>query len=227
MHSDYRTNIQFNGGSMYLKTETQDSWFERKSRCGIAHKYKRVKTIYHLQCDHCKIVFTKCKGDISPSRFAPQYSHFCTICKGQSSIKGQKSRRINLDKRIGEKQIDTSGYMTVYVGKTHPYSKSYGGRIREHVVVMERHIGRPLRVDKNSRMGANAEVVHHVDGDKLNNDIQNLDLMTVAEHNVCHGNVRHLVFELYKIGIVGYNRETHEYYIKDTSIGGCGSSFSA
>ena len=38
---------------------------------------------------------------------------------------------------------------------------------------MERHIGRPLRNDEH---------VHHLDGNKQNNDLANLKLMTSAEH---------------------------------------------
>lgn len=47
----------------------------------------------------------------------------------------------------------------------------------EHIVVMEKHIGRYLK---------EGEVVHHKDGNKLNNDISNLQLMTKAEHTKLH-----------------------------------------
>lgn len=42
---------------------------------------------------------------------------------------------------------------------------------------MEEYIGRPLRKD---------EVVHHVDGNKRNNNITNLMLMTRSEHAKIH-----------------------------------------
>lgn len=50
-----------------------------------------------------------------------------------------------------------------------------------HRIVMENHIGRPL--NKN-------EVVHHIDGNKFNNDISNLALMKRSEHSKEHGNLR-------------------------------------
>ena len=54
--------------------------------------------------------------------------------------------------------------------------RKYFGR-HEHRVVMERILGRPLRSD---------EVVHHVDGNKRNNDPSNLRLMTQSEHIALH-----------------------------------------
>lgn len=43
-----------------------------------------------------------------------------------------------------------------------------------HRVIMERHLGRPL---------APSEIVHHIDGNILNNDISNLELLpSQAEH---------------------------------------------
>lgn len=46
-----------------------------------------------------------------------------------------------------------------------------------HDVLMERRIGRGLRQD---------EVVHHIDGDRSNNDPHNLSLMTRAGHSALH-----------------------------------------
>lgn len=51
-----------------------------------------------------------------------------------------------------------------------------------HVVVLEEHIGRPLADD---------EVVHHIDGDRLHNDVSNLLLMTRAAHSAHHGRELH------------------------------------
>jgi len=55
--------------------------------------------------------------------------------------------------------------------------KVNGRSIDEHRLVMELHIGRKL--DKN-------EIVHHIDGDRFNNDISNLRIMSVKEHSVVH-----------------------------------------
>lgn len=42
---------------------------------------------------------------------------------------------------------------------------------------MEQHLGRKLK---------KGEVVHHIDGNKTNNNINNLQLMTAKEHSKMH-----------------------------------------
>lgn len=48
---------------------------------------------------------------------------------------------------------------------------------RVHVVIMEKIIGRKLKSD---------ECIHHIDGNKTNNDASNLQLMTFKEHSSLH-----------------------------------------
>lgn len=59
------------------------------------------------------------------------------------------------------------------------YVQSYkdGKSRREHQIIMEKHIGRKLKKD---------EVVHHIDGNKRNNEISNLLLTTRSEHAKIH-----------------------------------------
>ena len=66
------------------------------------------------------------------------------------------------------------GYIFLYQS-----SKNYKA---QHRLVMEEHLGRKLRSD---------EIVHHKDGDKTNNDISNLEIVTRAEHINIHRSELH------------------------------------
>lgn len=68
-------------------------------------------------------------------------------------------------------RVNTNGYVE-FTRKDDPNC----GRL-EHVVIMEKHIGRRLRP---------GECVHHIDHDKRNNHLSNLALMTAAEHIRLH-----------------------------------------
>lgn len=55
--------------------------------------------------------------------------------------------------------------------------KTAHGWVRQHILVMERHLGRRLKI---------GEMVHHVNEVKTDNSISNLRLMTIGEHTVLH-----------------------------------------
>lgn len=75
--------------------------------------------------------------------------------------------------RWAEKTVGVSrkpnGYLEITVGKSK-------GKM-QHREVMEQAIGRPLTKD---------EVVHHIDHNRNNNDISNLQLMSRSEHTSFH-----------------------------------------
>ena len=193
---------------MFLHSTTETTNHIVKFRSGKTGYRKGTKTVYHLQCDHCGQEFTRFKGDMSPKRLTNEYKHFCNDCKDPSLFAdlGREVITENLQKRVGEKSIDHNGYVRVRVATDHKGSGIYGGAVREHILVMENHIGRPIE---------KGEVIHHIDGNKQNNNIKNLQLMSVTEHNACHAANDRLVMQLYKNGIVGYNRKSNKYFIKD------------
>jgi hypothetical protein len=193
---------------MYLESRTEQSVFTFQSKGGKKFERRaKPKTTHILQCDKCECRFERQGHALAPDRRNNNYKHFCDGCCDPAMFAdlGRETYRKNLADRIGEKGVDSLGYATTYVGDTHPYSEGYCGSIRDHIMVMENHLERALK---------KGEVVHHIDGDKLNNSLENLDLCTVQEHNACHGDSEKIVFELYKRGVVGYDRTTKRYYLK-------------
>lgn len=72
----------------------------------------------------------------------------------------------------GGKKLDSIGYMTVWVGHDHPMA-NVKGYVREHRLVMSEHLGRELLPDED---------VHHINGDHLDNRVENLEVKTHAIH---------------------------------------------
>ena len=80
----------------------------------------------------------------------------------------------------GHRKMGDDGYWKVYF-PDHPDSNKEG-YIREHRLIMEKSIGR--RIQKG-------EIVHHKNGVKTDNRIENLQLMTAHDHMSYHMKKRH------------------------------------
>jgi hypothetical protein len=81
------------------------------------------------------------------------------------------SRRISESKRRAADE--TAAGVSYKTGGYVEYTRGPNAGRSVHVVMMEEKIGRRLAKD---------EVVHHIDENKHNNDIDNLQLMTRSEH---------------------------------------------
>jgi hypothetical protein len=77
-------------------------------------------------------------------------------------------RSANMD----HKTYTENGYLVKFVKG---YNKK--GNVKLHRAVMEEKLGRRLSPD---------EIVHHIDGNKLNNDISNLEVMSRSDHSRLH-----------------------------------------
>lgn len=75
----------------------------------------------------------------------------------------------------GGRKINKKGHVLV-LKKGHPLADK-NGYVLEHRYIMCRHLGRILCSD---------EIVHHKNGIKTDNRIENLEIMTNAEHTMIH-----------------------------------------
>lgn len=171
-----------------------------------------------LRCDNC--------GYESSTTFAnynkvqEERGHtgltFCRLCAVRANAKKRRGlpawnkgikrpelRGKNHPSWKGGRYIDNYGYVMRHVGgeKTAVGWEAYR---KEHVLVVEEFIGRRL---------VKGEVVHHIDGDKQNNCIDNLYLTDDPGHKVAHYSIQEVGYQLYKEGILTFNRATGRYEV--------------
>lgn len=86
----------------------------------------------------------------------------------------------------------------------------------EHQLVMEEALGRFLEPH---------EMIHHIDGDKLNNKLSNLYLCTGSDatecrsvHMVAHQSLEEVAFVLFKAGIIEFTDGTYRLSEKGRSL---------
>lgn len=192
---------------MFIREKRITREFTKTMRSGKIVRYNKSASVAYLKCDNCNTEFTRQIGkEIDRRRCNNNYSHYCSQCPSLSLAgkKGRETKRQISRERVGERMTTSHGYIRVWVGDTYTLSNhTYCGSIFEHTFVMEQHLGRALKRD---------EVVHHIDGNKQNNSIENLDVMTVDQHNKCHGQAANvLLFELLKENIIMYDRENKQY----------------
>lgn len=91
-------------------------------------------------------------------------------------LQGHFTPRLGADNPSFKGRTTSSeGYVLIYA-PNHPNTRS-DKNVLEHRMVMAEHLGRPLQSD---------EVVHHKNGDKSDNRLENLELLTAGEHRRLH-----------------------------------------
>ena len=167
-----------------------------------------------------KILFTCAACNITKEvdyySYQRRKTDYCLNCYSKTVQKGiNKPNRDKSPRWQGGEYISTDGYKMMITNEKHP-----SGRIkykREHILVIENHIGRELKT-KQGKMG---EQVHHIDGNKLNNSIENLLLCKdTKEHKLVDCQLHELAFTLVKHGIIDFNKETNQYFIVWEKING-------
>ncbi len=121
-----------------------------------------------------RVVLVRCGGPLCDghTRYvaarraqAPDFTGFCSRCSRYGSRSSSwKGGRI----------LNGSGYVKIWLPPDHPFHcmANKQGYCYEHRLIMAEHLGRPLTTD---------EVVHHLNGDKHDNRIENLRLLSKGE----------------------------------------------
>ena len=116
------------------------------------------RKIADRRCNECGRVYR-------PKR---ETSHYCSrVCQW-------KNNGISLSQRE-DREIWWLGGRGYVEGRVWRNGKCI--RVRQHRWLMEQHLGRPL---------ARGEILHHINGDKTDNRIENLELMEHGEHTTEH-----------------------------------------
>lgn len=139
-------------------------------------------------CKNCGKVFMShlCRSKRSKNRYCSPKCYFISK-KGKVYTHGVCKKgthnSIKTEFKCGKQHpnykgrtIDKTGYVWILM-PTHPFCNG-DGHVREHRLVMETHLGRYLDP---------IEVVHHINGDKHDNRLENLMLFSSdREHHAFH-----------------------------------------
>ena len=123
-------------------------------------KKEEINNRHTYVCSACNKIF-------SGRRRGKTELKFCSQDCSRSYMRGDCSPSY----RTGTTVV-TQGYIAIKVGEKY---------ILEHRLIMEEFLGRKLKP---------REVVHHKDGNKLNNNLDNLEVMDTAEHSKLHNKRR-------------------------------------
>lgn len=152
--------------------------------------------VYYKKCEICGEYFRTKKSHIIRRKTC---SKECDGVRKSKMYKGERNpnygNRGELNPLYKGAFINQYGYRVLHKPQ-HPNANK-DGYILEHRYVASNKIGRPLKDD---------EIVHHIDGNRLNNNPSNLQIMDRSEHSKLHNKDYEIIRD--KLGrIVGKKRK--------------------
>lgn len=154
--------------------------------------------VSEAQADKNNVVCPVCGKafHLKPSKIENGARHYCSYaCHKQAKkeyMKGEKNHQYGLrgPKNASWKggvRISNHGYRLIYC-EGHPFGENKTNYVLEHRLVAEQH----LLTDDNSIMVNGKRylspefIVHHKNGNRLDNRVENLEVMSLSDHQRMH-----------------------------------------
>lgn len=198
---EYKTLKEFGKDS-----HTKDGLRYRCKKCCNEEQRGKDKKKVQFTCESCGV--TK---EVDYYSNKKRKTNFCLKCVTKETQTG-----IHKCENKKRSYISTDGYkMVKIIGEYNSVNKPLYKR--EHIVVMEEYLGRKLKTSR----GHMGEQVHHIDGNKLNNNIDNLLYCKDArDHKNIEYQLHDLAFELTRSGVISFDKNERRYKINWERING-------
>lgn len=171
-------------------------WKNKSRKDGYAHECKScIKKLKHygreFSCEKCNSTFSIAHRNVSRRK-----TFKCQKCLANQAIENLKKHNRN---NYTGKILNEKGYeLTREIIN--------GKYILSHRKVVEEFLKRKLTKE---------EVIHHVDGNKTNNIIENLLITNNSEHGKIHASLERVAFELLNRDIIVFDKIQKIYKMAD------------
>ncbi len=178
----------------------------------VKGKGTRVK----LKCDLCEQItetslYNYNNTQKTKQREGKTYCRSCmckdTVCKrvpkSSKGIARPHLQKENSPNWKGGRYVDSNGYIMIHVGNNLNVKTKWESYKKEHVVIMETILNRPLTKE---------ECVHHINGDKSDNRLENLAVIKSNQHHrLAHNSLQQIGYQLVRAGLIQFDHNACEY----------------